>query len=109
MYDPPYRSLFYQRVGHIHFLFSWLLFPRSRHTAINNRDRMPLGAHCHLEHAFNIHLNAHAIGHHFTCLHNVTLGAKGGKIPTIGHHVFVSCGACVIPAKVIRAHAAFLL
>ena len=94
VWDKPYRNLFYKRVGKIHFLFSWLLFPRFYTTGISTKMR--LGKHCHLEHAYSIRLNAASIGDNFTCLHNVTIGQKGGKVPTIGNNVLVSAGACII-------------
>lgn len=75
IYDKPYRNVFYYRVGRIHFLFSWLL---------------------PMEHAFNTFLNAKSIGDHFRCFHNVTLGQKNGKTPTIGNNVVVSCGASIL-------------
>lgn len=48
-----------------------------------------------MEHAFNTFLNAKSIGSNFRCYHNVTLGQKGGKIPTIGNNVTISCGGSV--------------
>ena len=94
LYDKPYRNLFYKRIGRIHFLFSWLLFPRCSSLKIN--QNMKLGKHCHLEHSTQVHLNAQAIGDDFTCLHNVTIGQKKGLLPTIGNKVLISAGACVI-------------
>lgn len=49
-----------------------------------------------MEHAFNTFLHAKSIGSNFRCYHNVTLGQKGGKIPTIGNNVTISCGASVL-------------
>ena len=49
-----------------------------------------------MEHAFNTFLHAKSIGNHFRCYHNVTIGQKGGKIPTIGNNVTVSCGASIL-------------
>lgn len=37
-----------------------------------------------------------SIGDHFRCFHNVTLGQKNGKTPTIGNNVVVSCGASIL-------------
>ncbi len=93
VYDKPFRNLFYYRIGKKHFLFSWLL-PRCYYTKI--RQDMPIGACCQMEHAFNTFLNANSIGNNFKCYHNVTLGQKGGLLPTIGDNVVVSCGASVL-------------
>lgn len=45
---------------------------------------MNIGHDIQMEHAFNTFLNAKSIGDHFRCFHNVTLGQKNGKTPTIG-------------------------
>lgn len=57
---------------------------------------MNVGEDLYIEHAFITFLNAKSIGKHFRCYHNVTIGQKGGKIPTIGDNVTVSCGASVL-------------
>lgn len=93
VYDKPYRNVFYYRLGRKHFLFSWML-PRCTYTRIN--QNMNIGNNFYMEHAFNTFLNAKEIGCHFRCYHNVTVGQKGGKIPTIGNHVTVSCGASIL-------------
>lgn len=93
VYDRPYRNLFYQRIGRIHFIFSWLL-PRCPYTKIN--QDMIIGPHATLEHAQNTFLNAKSIGSHLVCFHNVTVGQLGDKIPTIGNYVTLSCGASVL-------------
>lgn len=49
-----------------------------------------------MEHAYNTFLNATTIGNDFACWHNVTVGALGGKLPTIGNHVVMSCGSSVL-------------
>lgn len=54
-----------------------------------------------MEHAFNTFLNAKKIGCHFRCYYNVTVGQKGGKIPTIGNNVTISCGASVLGDVVV--------
>lgn len=46
---------------------------------------MNIGHDIQMEHAFNTFLNAKSIGDHFRCFHNVTLGQKNGKTPTIGN------------------------
>lgn len=51
---------------------------------------MNIGHDIQMEHAFNTFLNAKSIGDHFRCFHNVTLGQKNGKTPTIGNNVVVS-------------------
>ena len=93
VYDKPYRNVFYYRLGRKHFLFSWML-PRCTYTRIN--QNMNIGNNFYMEHAFNTFLNAKEIGCHFRCYHNVTVGQKAGKIPTIGNHVTVSCGASIL-------------
>lgn len=93
IYDKPYRNLFYYRVGKSHFLFSWIL-PRCPYTKIN--QKMKLGRHCEMEHAFNTFLNGQKIGDNFKCYHNVTIGNKGGQLPIIGNNVIISCGASVL-------------
>lgn len=50
---------------------------------------MNIGHDIQMEHAFNTFLNAKSIGDHFRCFHNVTLGQKNGKTPTIGNNVVV--------------------
>ena len=57
---------------------------------------MNIGHDIQMEHAFNTFLNAKSIGDHFRCFHNVTLGQKNGKTPTIGNNVVVSCGASIL-------------
>ena len=54
-----------------------------------------------MEHAYNTFLNAVSIGDNFSCFHNVTVGQKGGKLPTIGNNVTVSCGASILGDVVI--------
>lgn len=98
VYDKAYRNVFYYRLGKIHFLFSWLL-PRCSYTRIN--QNMSIGEDFYMEHAFNTFLNAKRIGSHFRCYHNVTVGQKGGKIPTIGNYVTISCGASVLGDVVV--------
>ena len=98
VYDKPYRNVFYYRLGKIHFLFSWLL-PRCPYTRIN--QNMSIGEDFYMEHAFNTFLNAKRIGSHFRCYHNVTLGQRNGKIPSIGNNVTISCGASVLGDVVI--------
>lgn len=93
VYDKPYRNAFYYRLGKIHFLFSWIL-PRCYYTRID--QNMSIGENFYMEHAFNTFLHAKVIGNHFRCYHNVTIGQKGGKIPTIGNNVTVSCGASIL-------------
>lgn len=93
VYDRPYRNVFYYRIGRVHFLFSWLL-PRCPYTKI--KQDMKIGVHIGFVHAQNTFLNAKAIGDNFVCYHNVTIGQLGGKIPTIGNNVTVSCGATVL-------------
>ena len=98
VYDKPYRNVFYYRLGRKHFLFSWML-PRCTYTRIN--QNMSIGSNFYMEHAFNTFLNAKKIGSHFRCYHNVTVGQKGGKIPTIGNYVTISCGASVLGDVVV--------
>ena len=93
VWDKPYRNVFCHRIGRIHFLFSWL-FPRCPYTHL--RYGMPIGENIVMEHPFNTFLNAKSIGSHFRCFHNVTIGQKDGKIPTIGNNVTVSCGASIL-------------
>lgn len=50
---------------------------------------MNIGHDIQMEHAFNTFLNAKSIGDHFRCFHNVTLGQKNGKTPTIGNNVWL--------------------
>lgn len=59
-------------------------------------QNMNIGHDIQMEHAFNTFLNAKSIGDHFRCFHNVTLGQKNGKTPTIGNNVVVSCGASIL-------------
>ena len=70
------------------------MLPRCPYTHIDRK--MHIGRHCHLVHAQNVFLHAKSIGDNFSCLHNVTLGQKGGLIPTIGNNVSLSCGATII-------------
>ena len=57
---------------------------------------MNIGHDIQMEHAFNTFLNAKSIGDHFRCFHNVTLGQKNGKTPTIGNNVVVSAESYII-------------
>lgn len=57
---------------------------------------MKIGSGIRLVHAHNTYLNAKSIGNNFTCYHNVTIGVKNKKIPTIGNNVTVSCGAVIL-------------
>ena len=65
---------------------------------------MIIGENIYMEHAFNTFLNAKYIGQHFRCFHNVTIGAKGGKVPVVGDNVLVSCGASVLGDIIIGNH-----
>lgn len=93
LFDKPYRNVFYYRIGKIHFLFSWIL-PRCYYMKIN--QNMSIGLRLKVEHAYNTFLNAKSIGDDFACWHNVTVGGLGGKIPTIGNGVTMSCGSSVL-------------
>ena len=57
---------------------------------------MPVGKNLQMEHAYNTFLNAVSIGDNFSCFHNVTVGQKGGKLPTIGNNVVVGAGCVVV-------------
>lgn len=98
VWDRPYRNIFCHRIGRKHLLFSWLL-PRCPYTHL--RYGMPVGKNLQMEHAYNTFLNAVSIGDNFSCFHNVTIGQKGGKLPTIGNNVTVSCGASILGDVVI--------
>ena len=93
IYDQPFRNVFYYRIGRIHVLFSWLF---KRYPTTKIKQDMTIGRNIVFVHAYNTFLNAQSIGDYFTCFHNVTIGQKGGKIPTIGNHVTVSCGATIV-------------
>lgn len=93
VFDKPYRNIFYHRLGKYKYLLSWIL-PSDKTTHVNKT--MKIGYGIRLVHAHNTYLNAQSIGNNFTCYHNVTIGVKNKKIPTIGNNVTVSCGAVIL-------------
>ena len=90
-----YRNIFYNRIGRVSFLFSWLL-PASKdfHPCKN------IGGGIYCAHPYATILNAKSIGKHFSVRQCTTLGNKidgeGTNGPIIGDNVYLGANVCVI-------------
>ena len=90
---PEYRSLFYFRVGVIHYLFSWIFRGRTN-LFINTKD---IGPGLIIQHGFSTIISAKKIGSDCRILQQVTIGFNHKlQQPIIGNNVVICSGAKVI-------------
>lgn len=86
------RCIFYHRFypyGFILYIFATK--DRSIHMPVNQ-----IGGGLRFQHPWNTILNANEISNNFIVYHNVTLGMKDGKKPSIGNNVVINTGAICI-------------
>lgn len=91
-----YRNLFYHRIGHFSYFFSWIL-PQEK--SIILPFGTPIGESAHFVHNYGSHLNAQSIGKRFRCYQFVVIGSKrfgdDGR-PVIGDNVTCGTGAVIV-------------
>ena len=91
-HNTSFRSLFYYRLGKMKWLCQWL----GKGTVnLTIPATVQIEGGLLLFHAYGTILNAKAIGKGCRIVHNVTLGARGGGVPTIGHHVEILPNAVI--------------
>lgn len=100
-HNTSFRSLFYYRIGKWKWLCQWL----GRGTV-----NLTIPSTVHIEggillfHAYGTILNAKSIGKGCRIVHNVTLGARRGGVPTIGDYVEILPNAVITGDITIGKH-----
>lgn len=91
-HNTSFRSLFYYRIGKVKWLMQWL----GKGTVnLTIPSTVQIEGGLLLFHAYGTILNARAIGKGCRIVHNVTLGARGGGVPTIGDGVEILPNAVI--------------
>lgn len=91
-HNTSFRSLFYYRIGKRKWLCQWL----GKGTVnLTIPPSVSIGSGLLLFHSYGTILNAKSIGSDCRIVHNVTLGARGGGVPTIGNHVEILPNAVI--------------
>lgn len=91
---PPYRNVFYMRMGRVSWLLSLFLNP-VRNVTMGNDGNIQGGFN--LVHGYGTTINGSSvIGRNCTVLHNVTIGVGRGGCPVIGDNCFIGTGAIII-------------
>lgn len=101
-FNKSFRSLFYYRIGNWKWLIQWL------GKGIENLyipKTLKMSGGVLLFHSYSTILNATFIGHKCRILHNVTLGDKKGKTPTIGNCVEILPNAVIVGGVTIGDNA----
>lgn len=97
IFEPPYRNLFYYRIGAMSKLLRLLLRP---YPLFSIEVKEFGGAAFVLNHPFATILNARKIGENFTCCHLTTLGnrshGRNDLLPTIGNNVSLGANVTII-------------
>lgn len=89
-----FRSLFYYRIGNIKWLFKWL---GDGATELRIPLTAKIGGGLMLFHAYGtIFSSMCSIGEMCRVVHNVTIGDKNGRAPTIGNNVEILPNAVVV-------------
>lgn len=99
VFEPPYRNLFYYRVGNISRLMRIFLPRYPQFFITNNAKRFGGGAYV-LAHPYSTIINAKSIGKNFSICQLTTIGNKiNGRndlIPTIGDNVTLGANVNII-------------
>ena len=91
-HNTSFRSLFYYRIGNLKWLCQWL----GKGTVnLTIPPTVEIAGGLLLFHAYGTILNAKSIGKGCRIVHNVTLGARGGGVPTIGNNVEILPNAVI--------------
>ena len=91
-HNTSFRSLFYYRIGRRKWLCQWL----GKGTVnLTIPATVAIKGGLLLFHAYGTILNAKSIGKGCRIVHNVTLGARGGGVPTIGDYVEILPNAVI--------------
>ena len=91
-HNTSFRSLFYYRIGKRKWLCQWLAKGTVNLTI---PATVSIQGGLLLFHAYGTILNAKSIGRGCRIVHNVTLGARKGGVPTIGNYVEILPNAVV--------------
>ena len=91
-HNKSFRSLFYYRIGNIRWLCQWL---GKGMTNLSLPQSAQIEEGLLLFHAYSTILNAKSIGKGCRIVHNVTLGARRGGVPTIGDYVEILPNAVI--------------
>lgn len=91
-HNTSFRSLFYYRIGKRKWLCQWLAKGTVNLTI---PATVSIQGGLLLFHAYGTILNAKSIGQGCRIVHNVTLGTRGGGVPTIGNHVEILPNAVI--------------
>lgn len=91
-HNKSFRSLFYYRIGRWKWLCQWL---GKGMVNLTIPPTVTIQGGLLLFHAYGTILNAKAIGKECRIVHNVTLGARGGGVPTIGNYVEILPNAVI--------------
>lgn len=98
VFYPPYRNLFYFRIGRKSRLISWFLKPYPLFF-IGVREKFEGNAYV-LNHPYGTIINAKSIGYNFTICQLSTIGnkthGKNDLVPTIGNNVSVGANVNII-------------
>ena len=89
---PEIRSLFYYRIGHLSYLFSWLVRGQS---CLYFRSTNIAGGML-VQHGFATIIDAEKIGVNCKIFQQVTIGYNGCERPVIGDNVIVCAGAKIL-------------
>lgn len=86
---PEFRSVFYYRVGAIHYMTSWII---KGEPCLYIRTKT-IGGGLLVQHGFATIIDAECIGSNCKIFQQVTVGYNGNKRPTIGDNVVICAGA----------------
>ncbi len=90
-----YRNIFYNRIGSLSLLVSWML-PKAK----SFFPCLNIGGGIYCAHPFSTILNAKSIGKRFSVRNNTTVGNKydgeGANGPEIGNDVYLGANVCII-------------
>jgi len=92
-YNKSFRVLFYYRIGDAKFLISFLA-PGLSNFSISKGTQLDTGILFY--HSYSTIINAHYVGKNCKILHNVTLGFKNEKAPTILNNVEIYPNAVIV-------------
>ena len=99
VFEKTFRNLFYWRIGKVHYLLWYWLWP---HPCFTIATHMKVGKGFNCIHPFATIVNAERIGVNFSVRNTVTIGNnKSGERPTIGNNVSINANAVVIGVNVL--------
>ena len=99
IYTPPYRNLYYHRMGHFSKVLK-ILLPEYRSFFIGRSIKHFGGGAFVLSHPYGTIINAKSIGRNFSVCQLTTVGNKfqgrNDLVPTIGDNVTLGANVCII-------------